>query len=410
MSAAVGVLLAGASVALANTASAATTPTFDKAPVANGYNEADPAVFTGTADPGATVQLYEDAYNWASGYSKQQLALTPAKDYKNNEGPVTAVANSSGRWSISRPMDSGHILMVGVGTDYSNRRYVAVRVQQVFTAVPASNGSVTLTVGVNPGQPGLPVSFQRYTASGWTEIAGGYSSATGFSAVVANQPTGTPTYRTLVGNPDTGIADPDNLLISSYSVNRQVTVTGGSTGATPAPSGSNPVFNPTITDPDNSTTPTTPTSPSSSPSQGPTASPSPSKPTTPTPATPAVGSVQFTRIQYNAPGVDKKTNKSINGEYFRLTNKTKKSINLKSWTVKDAAGNLYRFTTNYTLTAGKSVAVRTGKGTNTTATRYWGKAIHVWNNSGDTAYLSTDKNKQIDTCKWTKPGKGYTTC
>ncbi|WP_430780933.1 lamin tail domain-containing protein [Actinoplanes sp. G11-F43] len=430
-----GVLLAGITVALAGPASAATAPTFDKAPIANGFNTSDPVVFTGTATPGATVQLYEDAYQWASGYSKAELSRTPAKDYSNNEGPVTATADGNGRWTIRRPMDSGHILMVGIGTDYSNRRYAAVRVQQVFTATAAGGGTVNFSVGVNPGQPGLPVAIQRYTAGGWSQIASGFTSATGadggvtgYSATVGGQPTGTPTYRALVGNATSGIADSDNLLISSYSVNLQVAVTGGSDGATPAPSGANPVFTPAITDPDPDPT-TTPVSPSPSrstpvspsPSRSVPASPSPSKPstsptpkpTTPKPTTPpapAVGSVQFTRIQYNAPGVDRKTNKSINGEYFRLTNKTKKSLDLKGWTVRDAAGNLYRFTTSYTLKAGKNVIVRTGKGTNTTATRYWGKKHHVWNNGGDSALLRTNANKTIDTCKWTKPGKGYTNC
>src|SRR5690349_16102287 len=110
MGTALGVLVAGATVALTGPAWAATAPTLDKVPVANGFNTENPVVLTGTATPGATVQLYEDAYSWASKYSKAQLAQTPAKDYSNNDGPVTAVANAQGRWTISRPMDSGHVL------------------------------------------------------------------------------------------------------------------------------------------------------------------------------------------------------------------------------------------------------------------------------------------------------------
>jgi hypothetical protein len=55
------------------------------------------------------------------------------------------------------------------------------------------------------------------------------------------------------------------------------------------------------------------------------------------------------------------------------------------------------------------VTLRTGKGTNTSSTRYWGRKGYVWNNTGDTAYLRSSTNKTIDTCGWGK-GKGYTSC
>lgn len=404
---------------LASPASAAAAPTFDKVPVAEGYDDTNPVTLSGTAEAGDTVTLYEAATSYGAGYSVAVLAQNPANDYSRAQTgpgqwpPLTVKADSRGRWTIQRPMDSGHVLMVGTDDGYSNRRYAAVRVQPIFTATATGNNEVSLSVGVNPGQPGLTVKVERYTSSGWTEVAAGQATAggadggsTGFSATVTGQPGGTPTYRALVGNTSTGWADTSTYVITNYSTNVRLTV-AGTAGATPAPSGSNPRFEPAYAEPDGG--PIT-TSPSASPA--PSSSPSPNPGTTPKPTTPApaLGAVQFTRIQYNAPGVDRKTNKSIKGEHFRLTNKTKKSLNVKGWTVRDAAGNLYRFTTNYTLAAGKSVTVSTGKGSNTTATRYWGKTNHVWNNSGDSALLRTDKNKTIDTCKWTRPGKGYTTC
>ena len=73
---------------------------------------------------------------------------------------------------------------------------------------------------------------------------------------------------------------------------------------------------------------------------------------------------------------------------------------LKGWTVRDAANHVYTFGI-FTLGAGKSVVLRTGKGTNTGTTRYWGLGWHVWNNTGDTAYLRNSAGTAMDTCRWT---------
>ena len=118
-------------------------------------------------------------------------------------------------------------------------------------------------------------------------------------------------------------------------------------------------------------------------------------------ATPAV---QFTRIQFDSPGKDTRTNASLNAEWVRLTNKTKKTINLKNWTVRDRAGKIYKFPA-YNLGAAKNVYIHTGKGTNgkpTTADRYWQSGNYIWNNTGDAATLRDGGNRTIDSCSWTK--------
>ncbi|MBG0561769.1 hypothetical protein [Actinoplanes aureus] len=38
------------------------------------------------------------------------------------------------------------------------------------------------------------------------------------------------------------------------------------------------------------------------------------------------------------------------------------------------------------------------------------RSNHVWGNTGDTATLRTTTNNPIDTCRWTTPGRGHTTC
>ena len=127
------------------------------------------------------------------------------------------------------------------------------------------------------------------------------------------------------------------------------------------------------------------------------------------PAEAAVSTIQFGRIQYNSPGTDRATNASVNGEYVVVKNLGRTARSLTGWTVRDAQNHVYKFGA-FTLGAGKSVVLRTGKGTNTSTTRYWGSGYHVWNNSGDKAYLRTAAGANMDYCAWTSTGAGYKIC
>jgi hypothetical protein len=124
----------------------------------------------------------------------------------------------------------------------------------------------------------------------------------------------------------------------------------------------------------------------------------------------AAGAIQFRRIQYDSPGTDTGSNTSLNAEYFQLKNVTTRTFNLYGWTVRDAAGNTYRFGSTFYLRPGYTVTVRTGKGTNTSTTRYWGRSWYVWNNTGDKAYLRTPSGLLVDYCAWTSVGAGYKYC
>jgi len=123
----------------------------------------------------------------------------------------------------------------------------------------------------------------------------------------------------------------------------------------------------------------------------------------------ATSAIQFGRIQYNAPGTDTSANASVNGEYVVIKNLGTRGVSLTGWTLRDAKNHIYKFST-FTLGAGKSVAVHTGKGTNTASVRYWGLGWHVWNNGGDTAYLRTAAGTLADKCSWTTAGAGYKYC
>ena len=121
------------------------------------------------------------------------------------------------------------------------------------------------------------------------------------------------------------------------------------------------------------------------------------------PATAAAPPVQFTKIQYDSPGPDTRTNASINGEWFRITNMTRRNINLAGWTVRDTARHTY--TLRGYLLAKQSLIVRTGRGTDGSPAgqRYWGSRAYVWNNDRDTATLRDAAGGPVDTCAWTRP-------
>jgi hypothetical protein len=123
----------------------------------------------------------------------------------------------------------------------------------------------------------------------------------------------------------------------------------------------------------------------------------------------AASAIQFGKIQYNSPGTDRATNLSVNGEYVIIKNLGTTARSLTGWTVRDAQNHVYKFGT-FTLGARKSVVLRTGKGTNTSTTRYWGLGWHVWNNTGDKAILRTSAGTAIDSCAWTTAGLGYKNC
>lgn len=123
----------------------------------------------------------------------------------------------------------------------------------------------------------------------------------------------------------------------------------------------------------------------------------------------AASPVQFGKIYYNSPGTDRATNLSVNGEYVAIKNGGTTARSLTGWTVRDAQNHVYRFGT-FTLGAGKTVLLRTGKGVNTTTTRYWGLGYHVWNNTGDKAVLRNAAGTAIDSCSWASNGLGYKNC
>jgi hypothetical protein len=356
-----------------------TSPAYAAAPTLN-QPTAPPAYtwvdLTGTADPGATVVLWETAYAFTDAWELSRQWFP--------EDIISAEADSSGQFLLRRRLDSGFKFRVEVDGVMSNTVDVGI-VASPSVQLTVSGNDVSVTVLANPNEPFIPAAVQRLTGTEWVTVAeGNVSETTGtYSTVLTGQPGGVQYYRAALG------PSPANLVLIGYSDAVEVTLDGPvvPTPTTPTPTPTTP----TPTTP----TPTTPTTP---------------KPTTPAPVVVQRGDVQFTLVQYNSPGTDTRSTKSLNGEYWRLTNKTKRTVHLKNWTVKDKAGNTYRFPT-LTLLGGRSVTVATGKGTigKPAGWRYWGRTGHLLNNTGDALYLRTASGKLIDGCTWAN-GKGRTSC
>ena len=136
------------------------------------------------------------------------------------------------------------------------------------------------------------------------------------------------------------------------------------------------------------------------------------------PAYAATPVLQFNRIQFDSPGKDTRSNASLNAEFVRIVNRGGSAVNIGTYTIKDVAGHTFRFPT-YTLNAGRTVYVHTGRGTNginpttgraDSSRLYWNSGNYIWNNPGDTATLRSATGRIYDTCKWTKTGSGVTVC
>ncbi|WP_425264345.1 lamin tail domain-containing protein [Streptomyces atriruber] len=121
------------------------------------------------------------------------------------------------------------------------------------------------------------------------------------------------------------------------------------------------------------------------------------------------GGLHLGTIQYDSPGRDTRSNSSLNAEWVNIHNNSRSAIQLKGYKLKDNTGYTYTFG-SYKIGAGKTVKVRTGKGSNASGVRYWGRTNYVWNNTGDKARLIKPSGSQLDSCSWARTGSGSTSC
>ena len=102
--------------------------------------------------------------------------------------------------------------------------------------------------------------------------------------------------------------------------------------------------------------------------------------------------INIANFNYDAAGSDSSSN--LNDEYFTLKNTCSYSIDMVSWTVKDAANHAFTFPT-FILSNSAEVTIHTGSGTADSTNLYWGRGSHVWNYGGDTLYLNTSNGTSV---------------
>lgn len=109
--------------------------------------------------------------------------------------------------------------------------------------------------------------------------------------------------------------------------------------------------------------------------------------------------VEISAVQYDSPGRDDRSNRSLNKEWVDLTNTTRHEVNLDGWTLEDASGHTYTFD-HYRLAGRATVRIHTGEGRDTRTDLYQDRRNYVWNNDRDTATLRNDHGRFIDDESW----------
>ncbi|MGX1855184.1 lamin tail domain-containing protein [Streptomyces sp. NPDC055299] len=107
-------------------------------------------------------------------------------------------------------------------------------------------------------------------------------------------------------------------------------------------------------------------------------------------------------IQYDSPGRDDRSNRSLNAEYVTVKNTGRMAVNLRGWTLSDRSGNTYRFG-NVWLNGHSQVRVHTGIGRDTRGDLYQDRRNYIWDNT-DTATLRNDHRRVVDVESWSRHG------
>ncbi|MEU9190306.1 lamin tail domain-containing protein [Streptomyces sp. NPDC048484] len=113
--------------------------------------------------------------------------------------------------------------------------------------------------------------------------------------------------------------------------------------------------------------------------------------------------VEISAVQYDSPGYDSRSNRSLNKEWVDITNTGRRAVNLQGWTLSDEDGRTYTFR-HYRLDGHATVRVHTGEGRDNHHHLYQDRSHYVWDNRSDTATLRNDNGRRIDDESW---GRGH---
>jgi len=120
----------------------------------------------------------------------------------------------------------------------------------------------------------------------------------------------------------------------------------------------------------------------------------------------ATSPVRITKIRYAQTGTN------LNTEYIVFKNYASSSRSITGWKIWSSPGTdnqYYTFPTTK-IAPGASITLYTGRGTNTSTKRYWGRSATatsngaIWNNDGDYAVLRNTTGTTMDTCRYAGGG------
>lgn len=114
----------------------------------------------------------------------------------------------------------------------------------------------------------------------------------------------------------------------------------------------------------------------------------------------AAAKVKISRIWYDSPGVDNRSNTSLNGEYVTIANTGQTVVRLGGWTLDDASSHSYTFPGGVVIKPGKKITIKTGTGGDTATVLYQGRRAYVWNNDHDTATLWDPQGRTVHGCSY----------
>lgn len=116
----------------------------------------------------------------------------------------------------------------------------------------------------------------------------------------------------------------------------------------------------------------------------------------PASASAATSSIRITKIHYRQSGT------SLDTEYITFKNVSNIKRSITGWRITSSPATdnqSYKFPTT-ALSAGASLTLYTGHGTNRPGKRYWRSSGPVWNNAGDNAVLTTGAGTLKDRCAY----------
>jgi len=109
--------------------------------------------------------------------------------------------------------------------------------------------------------------------------------------------------------------------------------------------------------------------------------------------------VEISAVQYDSPGPEDRSRRSLNKEWVELTNTSRREVNLDGWTLKNRDGRTYTFH-HYRLDGRATVRIHTGEGRDTDSDLFQDRHNYVWDNRSDTATLRNDHGRLVDDKSW----------